>query len=284
MKRLSIVTAIALVIAMAAANSYGSWVTVWDDDHTGSTLNENWTKSSAGNPNSAEIDTDNDWLAITSGPQMTAWVNIAADTDEAGTMTEWQGAELYNFFNHAVRVTMDLASLEGTPVLENDSVRTWFAIGEPGVPGGGRDNQYGFNIEKLSDGDGGFWWRLDMEMSADGGRNRTTLGITGEPSAMVYTLDGTNVTVSLTGATFDDAEGGSERSFDFEGALFAETFTDYNINLGTRNNLSGEDGEETTVANYDTFKVEVIPEPGTLAMLGLGTIGIMLFRRRLRKA
>ena len=286
MKKLSIVTAIALMMAGAAS---GDWIAKWDDDFTEDppTFLDHWNEVTAGT-GGASVDTNSEELIIEVGNENNAQrTEITTNTDQTGTETEFGGASLYNFFNHDVRVTLGGVSLDGLPDATSGTTNRnqyWFSIGDNvGLPGGApRESMVGFLIEHIDiGGDGDPLWRLLVEDRDSDGNDGPNTGVatnlSGAPTGMQFTLSGTNATMSIEGATFD-ATGTGEMSFDI--ADFSDFTGDYNLNLGTRNS---QDVDEKTVMKMDSFKVEVIPEPGTLAMLGLGTIGIMLFRRRLRK-
>lgn len=52
-------------------------------------------------------------------------------------------------------------------------------------------------------------------------------------------------------------------------------------NLGTRDGIAAPNGtEDFTQANFDNARVSMIPEPTSLALLGLGVVGLLAYRRR----
>ncbi len=258
MKNAFAILATGALIVVSAGTGWADWNVVWDDNFTGETLNPNWAHDTAGGASSTYIDTANNLLVQETGTTGNAQrASITTATDETGTITGWEGAKLYNFFNHAIRVTLDIASLDGSPVEGgNDRNQYYFSIGaDVGLPGGSPDNQYGFMLEQLDTGNGPFWRFLasdNINGTSDFSDDAGFYSISGAPDTIEYTFDGTNVTVKVTGADFD---GESELNLQF--ADFSPYVSDYKLHLGVRN--SGV-VKEKTIANYQSLKIEAFGE------------------------
>lgn len=173
----------------------------WDEDCSGS-LNANWTTYTAGS--GAFVTHSNSMMvmdtAVVNGSAQAA-LNTA--TDQSGTLTEYNGEKLYNFYAFPVTARFDIASMSGDPGGRNVF---YFSIGDDSVgnympQNGVMDDGLGFALERLDVGSGPYWrivYQALDNASASGG---VVANISGLPTALTYELNGTNALIVLEGAT-----------------------------------------------------------------------------------
>jgi len=134
----------------------------------------------------------------------------------------------------------------------------------------------GFAVEELAPGD----WSGNITITLTSWTVPTGAGF----SLYTTNLSGTTV-VDILFSTVDEVSTYASNSFTMvpgSHSHFQWGFTD----VGTYTfdfTWSGDNVNDGTISTPGSFSVQVIPEPSTVAMLGLGLLGaIALFRRRMR--
>jgi len=135
----------------------------------------------------------------------TAQAAVNTLSDETDTLTHIDGARLYNFNAHRVSARFDIASMTGAPDGANNRNVFYFCIGDD-VEGNfvpqSMDDGLGIALEQLDIGNGAFF-RLVVSSMSGGVETLVSLAnLSGVPSALSYTLDGTEVLIEVEGATF----------------------------------------------------------------------------------
>jgi hypothetical protein len=125
------------------------------------------------------------------------------------------------------------------------------------------DYGQGFRLEKLDTGSGAFWRMVGVSLN-NGVAAEQMLELSGLPTAITYTFDGTDATISMTGATFISGafSGASAASMTFNDLSGVAAFTSYTLGFGVH---EMGDTAEKTVATLDLFQVIAIAEPSAFA-------------------
>ena len=244
----------------------------WNDTFDGS-LNANWTIYHNGS-GSAVLQTGGQMVMDTGIKAGAAQAAVNTLTDQTGSTTTFNGADLYDFYSHQVSVRFDIASMTG--VADGGRNVFYLSIGDDSIGNFAPqatvlDNGVGLSIEHLV----GDVWRINNESFVDAARvlNEIVGNISGVPSALTYTLNGTQLGIELEGATFTGTGLATATS---TVADLSSNITDYNLAFGGYNR-----GVllEKTVVTLDDVNITVIPEPAIAGMLGLGMTGLLIFRR-----
>ena len=174
----------------------------WDDGFDGA-LNPNWTVYE----HVGTVAQTNSQMVLGVGTvDGSAQAAVNTLRDETGLITTFDGAELYNFYNHPVSVRFDIASIVGTPNGPNGRNVFYFSIGDDSygnyAPVGSiMDDGLGFRLEQLDTGGGAFWRLYYIELVSGGSTETLVAHLNGLPTTLVYRLAGTNASVQLEGTT-----------------------------------------------------------------------------------
>jgi hypothetical protein len=272
---------LAVTLSSAVASTGLQADTVWADDFTGAALNTNLTAynngGGAGSTQSVGQLTMDTGVVNASGQ---AALNTA--TDSTGAVSTFNGEKLYNFYDHEVSASFGIDSITGTS--GNNRNTFYFSIGDDATgnfapQGNVLDDGIGFAMEQITSG-----WRLNYQalvsQAASGG---VAALLSGVPTSITYTLDGTLATIDITGATFT-TQGNAGTIIDTNTVTVAlsdlsANISGYNLAFGAYNRGTVT---EKTVVTLNSFDVSVIPEPGTYALLAgcLALTSVMVRRRR----
>ena len=201
--------------------------------------------------------------------------------------------QVYNFYEHTVTASFGITSIEPTSTASGGGrPQFYFAIG---MDSAGRydavrmDDGFNFALELVDDVDGDFWRLFYAERDSnavDGkGVDGVAANLSGLPTGIIFTLDGFEATIDITGATFGTTgsagKGKDADTITIDMADYSANISEYNLAFGALNRINLDSGAETEVI-LNSFEVTVVPEPGTYALL-LGCLAlssVMLRRRR----
>ena len=225
-------------------------VSIWNDGFDAS-LNTNWTIYHNGSGSS--VSQTNEQMILDTGTVAgSAQAAVNTQSNQTGSITTFNGAPLYNFYDHQVQVRFDIASMTGVPI----SGRTVFylSIGEDSTGNFAPqetvlDNGVGLSIERLA----GDIWRINNASFTNGVYvGGAVVGtISGVPAAITYTLVGTQLDIVLEGATFT-ASGLATASATVND--ISANITDYHLAFGAYNRGTVEG---KTVVVLDALAVSV---------------------------
>ena len=235
---------------------------MWDDDFSGALINANMTQYA---PAPSTITQTGGQLVLDTGSVgIGPRAQVRMLSDETGAITTFNGADLYDFYDHQVSARFDIASIAGTPAGAAAAFNVfYFVIGDDATEDyfpQSLDNGVGFSLQQLNT-DGDDWWRLSI--STHVGEIETAdvaLGIlSGLPTAMVFTLVGTSVFIDVEGATFT-ASGWPRSNGDMtlSGALvdLSADISEYNLVFGAGNKGIAP-VTAATVVTLNAFKATV---------------------------
>lgn len=234
-------------------------VSMWEDDFSGS-LSSNWTVFTQGP--AASVTHSNSTMVLDSGDEnggRQAAVNTT--TDETGTVSNFNGEALYNFYDHQVSARFDIASITGSNATKRNVF--YFSIGDDAggnyMPMDGViDDGIGYVIEQVTETP---YWRIQYVTSEGGvpGAGGVVANISGVPSAITYTLDGNNVTIQMEGATITAV--GSQGNGTVGGSNLTATVADFSANISGYTLAYGAYNRgtvaEKTVVTLDDVSVDV---------------------------
>lgn len=270
---------------------------MWDERFDGASLNPNLTQNENGR--GARSTQVGGTLKMDTGSSAAgAQASVSTTINQAGTLTSYNGAALYNFYNHQVQARFDIASISGKSGTNSRNI-FYFSIGDDAGNGqGGKisyvplngvmDKGIGFRLEQHKG-----LWRLSYGSLVDA---KLTGGVVaslkGKPDAITFTLDGTQATIQLEGTTIQSpgrvgsgTRGGTELMVvldDLSAEISSYTMAYGAYNLG--NNLT-----DKTLVTLNSVRVTLgssevvgIPEPSSYALLSgcLALASVMLCRRR----
>ncbi|MCF7816402.1 MAG: hypothetical protein K9M54_00840 [Kiritimatiellales bacterium] len=274
---------IAVSLMMVAVNGQAT-VVAWNNDFSGA-INANFTTFTAGA--GALVSQSGDQMVLNTGGATGARQGaVNTLTDETGTLTQFNSAPLYNFYDHQVKVRFDIASMTGTPGAGRNVF--YFTVGNDSagnyMPSTSLlDNGVSISLEQVSTG-----WRLTSLSYSNAtyiaGTGGVIANISGAPTALVYTLDGTQVAISLEGAAISSI--GSAGSGTVGGTALTSSVADISANISDYHLAFGayNYGAVTagTVVTLDSFIAEAIPEPSTLGLLVVvSSVAILGFRNNI---
>lgn len=270
---------------------------VWDDRFDGGSLNPNLTQNENGR-GARSTQVGGTLEMDTGSTTASAQASVCTTINQAGTLTNYNGAALYNFYNHQVQARFDIASISGTSAINSRNI-FYFSIGDDAGNGHGEKISYlplngvmdkgiGFRLEQHKGA-----WRLTYGSLVDA---KLTGGVVatlkGKPDAITFTLDGTQATIQLEGTTINSlgkvgsgARGGTELMLVLDD-LSAE-ISSYTMAYGAYN--YGNNVTDKTVVSLNSVRVTLgssevvgIPEPSSYALLSacLALASVMLRRRR----
>jgi len=254
---------------------------IWSNDFSGASLDSNLSTATQGaganvtqTGGQLKLDT-----AVTTG---SARAQVYTQKDSSGGTT-FNGNPLYDFYNHQVSVSFNIASIAGTPGTGRNVF--FVSIGEDAsnflTPvNSAMDYGQGIVIEQLSTG-----WRMNGNSLNNGtATSKFLYTLSAAPTAVTYTFNGTNATISMTGATFTSGGAGvsgqSSTSVTFDDLSGVAAFDQFNLGFGAYNQ-----GTVTakTLVTLDSFTAEVIPEPATLGLFMVSGVSVLLVRRALTR-
>ena len=181
-------------------------------------------------------------------------VGLRTSSDETGNATTFNGAPLYNFYNHQVSLRFDIASIAGTPNGPDGRNAFFCYFGELDMSEGVL-----FRLEQLNTGTGDRW-RLACETRvAAQATERVVATFSAQPTALSFELKGTRSIIGVKGAIIT---GTSDSGLPGAGSTIMEwpiddlsaNIKDYVISFGVFN--IGAPLARTVVA-LDAFQAEV---------------------------
>lgn len=251
---------------------------LWNDNFSGVSLNSNLSVNTSGL--GAVTQASNQLTMNTGEITSGARAGVYTTTDQTGTLSTFNGADLYNFYDHTVTTSFDIAGITATT---SGRPQFYFSIGEDAqdrYTATQMDLGVSFGIE-LS----GTTWRFFYTEQGTGAGSGTVANFSGLPTGITYTLDGTLATIDITGATFT-AFGNQGTGIDADTVTVTMSntlgnFNDYTLAFGAQNRTALNAGAETEVI-LNSFEVSVIPEPSTYVLLGgcVALAWVMVRRRR----
>jgi len=246
----------------------GTGVKFWDDDFDN--LNENFTVfthvGSVSQTNSQLIlDT-----VVSNGSTQ---AQVSTLTDETGTITNVGGKAAYNFYDHKISVRFNIASIAGTPDGANRRNTFYFSIGDDADGNFNSwvmDNGLAITLEQLHHPDVDRW-RLLVTRNVSGTQTVETIGnLSGQPTVLVYSLDGTRAVIEVEGALFT----ASAWTISDGGAKLSGNVSDLSANISAYHLAFGAHNlgtvTEKTVVTLDAFEVTVWVDSYTAWALGWG--------------
>ena len=258
---------------------------VWNDDFSGSSLSLKPTghlsidKSGAGS-----VSQGSNQLTMNNGSNLTpARAGVYTTTDQTGTLSTINGADLYNFYDHTVIASFDIDAVNYSATTSGRP-QFYFSIAKD------LNNQHNpvqmdlgvsFGIE-LSGGT----WRLFYTEKGTGAATGVIGSLSELPTGITYTLNGTLATIDITDATFTsignqgtsvDANTVTATIADYK----ADFNDDYTLAFGALNRTTLDLNAETEVI-LNSFSVSVIPEPYSYTLLGgcFALAWVVMVRRR----
>ena len=248
----------------------------------GTTLNTNrWTAGG-----SAGFTTPVTGGAVTLNANSTANQSravIARTADDAGNAT-FNSAATFNFYDHALTLSATGLSLGGTA--SSGSAGPWYCLGVAQDAVGGAnlypvnaDNGLFFCMKKTLSGTNQVS-QLYSTRVVNGTKVDTVVGnMNGTLTGLNITMNGNAWTIDLTGANV--LVGGvwtNTFSTNFTG-ISAANFSEYNLVAGTWNSGVSATAASLTIGD---IQVTTIPEPSTLGLFVVSSLGLIMFRRRSR--
>lgn len=266
--------------------------TVWNDSFTDGTLNSNLTAENPAASSLTESSANGGQLTMNAGGDNGGDRSVVKTKVGQNGETTFNGAELYNFYDHTVTASFDIASLSPTSTASGRS-SFYFAIGydvQTGVnerfDAVGMNDGVNFAIELVNGGTDPDYWRLYYTERDGGSTGNTGVAaiLDAAPTGITFELDGNTATVGLTGAVTTAI--GNQGT----GVVGQDTLTitmanlsipDYTLAFGAYNRNDLDTGV-SSVAVLNSFEVTVIPEPGAFALLGgcFALAWVMVRRRR----
>jgi len=249
----------ALLLLAAAPLQAGE---IWNDDFSGDALNSHLFTSTHG-LGAGVHQADGQLVLDTAIPAGSARAQVFTESDSSGSTT-FNGKPLYNFYDHEVTVSFEIAGIVGTPNENEGRNVFYFAVGDDAensyMPQEEvLDNGLGFSLEQVTDGFPN--WRLYYSAFIDGvvARGDVVAKISEVPTSLTYTLHGTNATIQMEGATItavgragSGSVGGTQLMVNLED--LSEHISGYTMAFGAYN-LGAV--AERTVVTLDAFSVEV---------------------------
>jgi len=246
---------------------------VWDEDFSDPALNANWVISKSA---SGSVTHTNSTVVMSTGTsnkfQRAGLVNFK---DPSGVETNPSGADIYNFYDHEVTVRFDIAEmLHGSSVGQGRN-HFYFSIGDStggsAAPGNsGLKDGIGFMLEFIETA-GGPLWRIQyapttnsaLDQVAAGGAFPSALGkLSNRPTAIVWTMDGTNSSITVEGATFTSNPFKNKTTATKTLPDYSSNLSIYRLGFGVRN-----DSKDVTVPTQVTLSnvsVNYAPQGGEI--------------------
>jgi hypothetical protein len=235
---------------------------LWKEDFSGDSLNGNLITSTQG-IGAGVAQVDGQLVLDTALTAGSARAQVSTESDSSGSTT-FNGRPLYDFHGHEVTVAFNIASIAGTPNNTQGRNVFYFAIGDDPeavyVPQEGvLENGLGFSLEQVTDGS--TFWRIFYSAITDGvvARGEVVAKISGVPSLLTYTLNGTHATIQIEGATIlaigragSGSVGGTQLVVNLED--LSEHISGYTMAFGAYN-LG--DVAERTIVSLDAISAEV---------------------------
>ena len=193
-------------------------------------------------------------IVLDAGSAPGAIVGLRTSNDETGTVTTFNGAPLYNFYNHQVSLRFDIASITGTPNGPDGRNAFYCFFGELDMSDG-----IFFRLEQLDTGTGARW-RLACETRVAAQTSEKVVAtFSAQPTALSFALKGTRAIIEIDGAIIT---GTSNSGLPGAGSTIMEwplddlsaNIKDYVISFGVFN--IGAPLARTVVA-LDAFRAEV---------------------------
>jgi hypothetical protein len=273
-----------LILSLTGFSTLTGQITAWNDSFASGTVNSNFTQFTAGSGASV----------TQSGGQMildTAVVNGSAQaavnttTDATGTISTFNGADLYDFYSHEVQLSFDVASMTGsTTALRNVF---FISIGEDAAGNFAPissvlDNGIGLSFEYVASTTT-FRIFYNEFVNAVEQNAGVVANLSGAPTGIDLSYNGTNLNISLTGATATTI--GNKGIGTIGGSDLGVVMNDLSANIGTYSIAFGSfnlgNVSAATVTTLNSFSATAIPEPGSYALLaGILGAGRVLLRRR----
>jgi hypothetical protein len=250
--------------------------TLWDTSFAGTTLDDSWRLNATGTSN---VTQNNGLVILPDGiggfdRGFLATSNVQVGTD-ATTKAQFNGNPAYNFFNHDLQLTYNNLSIP-------TDVTSGVLIFHSGVTGNAVTN-----TNSLRQGAPGAYLRVMQTTTSlqlgvldylSGGRSPSgNKSLNALPTTIVFNLNATGWSVDITGTTFTDTTTTTSGNWaNISAATFA---TDATLVLGTyqEGDSVWTSGDPITLGG---FKATAIPEPSSIALLGLAGFGFALRRRR----
>lgn len=274
-----------LALSLAGFSTLTAQITAWNDSFDSGTVNSNFTQFTAG-AGASVTQSGGQMIMNTAVTNGSAQAAVNTSTDATGTISTFNGADLYDFYSHEVQLSFDVASMTGSTTTERNVF--YVSIGEDPV------GNYAPQNTVLDDGIG-----LSFEYVASistfriiysefvGGAAQivaSVANISGAPTGIDLSYNGTNLDISLTGATAT-AIGSAADSGTVGGSNFGVVMADLSSNIGTYSIAFGSYNfgtvDAATVTTLNSFSATAIPEPGSFALLaGMLGAGLVTLRRR----
>ena len=253
--------------------------TVWYDNFSGSSLKPTGNLSIDKTGPASVTQGSNQLTMNTGGNASGARAGVYTTTNQTGALSTFNGADLYNFYDHTVTASFDIAGITATA---SGRPQFFFSIGEDA------NNQHTATQMDLGVSFGiefsGGTWRLFYTEQGTGASTGVVANFSGVPTGITYTLNGTLATIDITDATFT-AIGNQGNSVDADTVTVTMSntlgnFNDYTLAFGAQNRTALNSGAETEVI-LNSFSVSVVPEPSSYALLGgCFTLAWVMVRRR----
>jgi hypothetical protein len=204
-------------------------------------LNENWTAYAAGN-GAGSTQTGGQLIMDTGVASGSARAGLTTSSDETGAVTTFNGAQLYDFYDHLVKARFEIDSMTGQPNIGSGRNIFYCTVGEDAdgnyMPQNTvLDDGIGILLEQLNvDGTNDYWQFTIMVMTnasiIEGG---WAANISGCPSAFDLTFNGSQIVIEMEGATVTVPGDGIGESVTNGTTITANVTTDLSSAIGTYN-------------------------------------------------
>jgi len=123
------------------------------------------------------------------------FVKVYTGSDETGTITQFNGTSLYNFYDHQVVLQLDISSISGRPDGPDNRNVLYCFFGEEDT-----SDAVFFRLEQLNSGTGDRWRLMYETHVATKATEKIVATFSARPKALSIALKGTEAIIEVEGA------------------------------------------------------------------------------------